>query len=386
MSGKTYIGTKAKALEVSPKFAAYSKVVLVVTEDLEYTAGTDIGRTLTIECPWGTQQMANDILSKVQGFEYQPYSVDSALLDPAAEIGDGVRVKDTYSGLYSMETNFGNLFVSRVSAPSEEEIDHEFPYTESRDRKITRKLNTFSAELRIQADQISARVEQTGGNPSSFGWELLSNSWSLKSSNTEVFKATKDGISVKGHVVATSGEIGGCSIVGGKLQVPTANITGNLTANSLTVKDAQNKVLLSAGNNAVSIGGWKVDENSLYTTYSDSASRVFICTGTLSQYTIGGYTKKWYIGIGSSTGPGFGVATDGTMCASGGSFTGDVRASSGYFGIWNIGTATLNDRTFDAIYTQGDTGTVYLSANGIYHQDRNTGNVKYKPWTSLVIT
>ena len=157
MSGKTYIGTKAKALEVSPKFAAYSKVVLVVTEDLEYTAGTDDGRTLTIECPWGTQQIANDILLKIRGFEYQPYSVDSALLDPAAEIGDGVRVRNTYSGIYSIESSFGNLFVSKVAAPSEEEIDHEFPFVESRERKIVRKLNTFSSELRIQADRIAAK-------------------------------------------------------------------------------------------------------------------------------------------------------------------------------------------------------------------------------------
>jgi hypothetical protein len=38
------------------------------------------------------------------------------------------------------------------------------------------------------------------------------------------------GAHIKGHIVATSGEIGGCSIVGGKLEVTKANIKGQLDA------------------------------------------------------------------------------------------------------------------------------------------------------------
>lgn len=334
MSNKAYIGTKAKVVETAPRFAAYSKVVLVVTENLEYTAGTDEGRVLTIECPWGTQQIADDILLKIKGFKYQPFSAHGALLDPAAEIGDGVQVKDTYSGIYSLESNFGNLFVSKVAAPSEEEIDHEFPFVESRERKVTRKLNNFSSELQIQANRIAAKVEQTGGSPTSFGWELLSDSWSLKASNKEIFKATKDGINIKGHIVATSGEIGGCSIVDGKLQVPTANITGTITANSLTVKDTSGDALLTAGNNAVKIAGWNADVNSLYSGSSFSSAECFLCTGSASAFNIGnsGYISGWMIKAGSK----FGVTKTGAVWCS------DIHATGGDVGGWQISNNGLS--------------------------------------------
>ena len=89
MSDVINVRKSLSSLEKQDTFNGYSKVVVVVSDEMEYSAGTDSGRTLTLDCPWGTQKMAEDILSRIQGFQYQPYTADGAHIDPAAEIGDG---------------------------------------------------------------------------------------------------------------------------------------------------------------------------------------------------------------------------------------------------------------------------------------------------------
>lgn len=72
--------------------------------------------------------------------------------------------------------------------------------------------NELTSRLDIQSGQISARVTKTGGDSSSFGWELLDDSWTVKANNTTVFKVTKSGAEVRGKITALSGKIGGFDI------------------------------------------------------------------------------------------------------------------------------------------------------------------------------
>lgn len=225
------------SLEKQDTFNGYSKVVVVVSDELEYSAGTDSGRTLTLDCPWGTQKMAEDILSRIQGFQYQPYTADGAHIDPAAEIGDGFAAGNLYSGIYSKNVSHGALYTANVSAPGGEKINYKYEYKTPTQRKIERhysemkstfkvQADQISAEvsarieqgdeltsrLDIQSDQISARVTKTGGSSSSFGWELLDDSWTVKANNTTVFQITKSGAEVRGKFIALSGKVGGFDI------------------------------------------------------------------------------------------------------------------------------------------------------------------------------
>lgn len=225
------------SLEKQDTFNGYSKVVVVVSDEMEYSAGTDSGRTLTLDCPWGTQKMAEDILSRIQGFQYQPYTADGAHIDPAAEIGDGFAAGNLYSGIYSKNVSHGALYTANVSAPGGEKINYKYEYKTPTQRKIERHYsemkstfkvqadkisaevsarieqgNELTSRLDIQSDQISARVTKTGGSSSSFGWELLNDSWTVKANNTTVFKVTKSGAEVRGKITALSGKIGGFDI------------------------------------------------------------------------------------------------------------------------------------------------------------------------------
>lgn len=237
MSDVINVRKSLSSLEKQDTFNGYSKVVVAVSDEMEYSAGTDSGRTLTLDCPWGTQKMAEDILSRIQGFQYQPYTADGAHIDPAAEIGDGFAAGNLYSGIYSKNVSHGALYTANVSAPGGEKINYKYEYKTPTQRKIERHYsemkstfkvqadkisaevsarieqgNELTSRLDIQSDQISARVTKTGGSSSSFGWELLDDSWAVKANNTTVFQITKSGAEVRGKITALSGKIGGFDI------------------------------------------------------------------------------------------------------------------------------------------------------------------------------
>ena len=223
----------------SPAFPACTGVKFILDDDTEITAGTSTGYVYEITCPFATQAAANALLTRMQGFVYRPWSAESAILDPAAELGDTISVDSFLSGLYSCELNFNSICASTVAAPQDEALDHEYPYETTQDRKYTRKINTMESELSIQANAIAARVTKTGGDSSSFGWYLDSDKFQLLSNGSEVMLVNSSGLVIRGQIVATSGTIGGCVIENGVLKINAANITSinasNITAGTLSV-------------------------------------------------------------------------------------------------------------------------------------------------------
>lgn len=242
MSNAAYVGSKLKKFDSSDRFDPYTRVIIQVSEDLEYVAGTDTGRTLTIVNPYGTQEMADNLVASLRGFQYQPYEASGAYVDPAAELGDAITVRGVYSGICSYRTKFGRNHVSEVSAPTEKIIDHEYPYIPSKERQITRNLYNLTTELKIQAGLISAEVEErksdvekinsqltvqageiaakvskTEGATNTFGWSLQHDNWQVFANGTTILKATQGGLEVNGKIVATSGKIGGFDILSDRL-------------------------------------------------------------------------------------------------------------------------------------------------------------------------
>ena len=242
MSNSVNIQRNMVSFDKSEQFDSFSKVVIIVSDEIEYSAGTETGRTLTLNCPWGTQEIANNILQSIKGFQYQPMSASGALVDPSAEIGDGISANGVYSGIYSLNTKFNSNLPMDVSAQADEEIDEEYKYIPKSERKVTRKILDINSELRIQdgkisaeveerksdtksiratlevqADQITAKVNKNDGSSSTFGWALETASWRIFSGSNTVLKADKNGLEVKGVIRATSGEIGGFKITSNSL-------------------------------------------------------------------------------------------------------------------------------------------------------------------------
>lgn len=238
MSNRTYLGRSMRRFTSAPQFDGFSKVIITVSDEIEYTAGNDTGRVLRITNPWGTQQMARDILESVRGFQYQPYTAEGAMIDPSVELGDGVTANNVYGGVYTQKISFGPLLTATVSAPEDEELNHEYPYKSKPNKEITREAKLLRAEMRIQADRITlevnerktaveqltaqlqvqaglidAKVSKTGGNASSFEWMMTDTYMLWKANGSKIFNLDKNGAEVYGKIVAKSGKIGGFDIL-----------------------------------------------------------------------------------------------------------------------------------------------------------------------------
>lgn len=152
------LGQRVSSVDVSPQFQPYSKVIIHINDDEAVEVGNNTGQTLEFDNPFGSREMAQNILNRLSGYQYQPYQADGALLDPAAEIGDAVGTATSYGGLFTRSRKFGRLMKADISAPHDEEINHEFKYESPQERKFTRVTGEIRASLILTNNKIEAEV------------------------------------------------------------------------------------------------------------------------------------------------------------------------------------------------------------------------------------
>lgn len=145
------------ALERGIDSGAFTKVRITGIQGVEgvteYTAGSDTGLTIEGECPWGTQAIADSVLSTIAGWVYRPYTASEALLDPAVEIGDTVKINGWTSMVAKLDRNFDKMCDATLSAPEDEELNHEYPYVYTgykgnhELKKVEQEVNKVDAEV-----------------------------------------------------------------------------------------------------------------------------------------------------------------------------------------------------------------------------------------------
>jgi len=211
------VDKQSKSLDISNKLDGYTRVLIRTGRtdadgnEVAYIAGNEAGRTLEIDNPWANQTTADKILAKIQGWAYQPLKADSVKLPPAYELGDSITVNNVFSGIYNANVRFSHVFAGDVEAPLDKEIDHEYQYEDSRERKYTRSLNDAIARLNFFADSIEAKVDKVNEN-TTFGWRLTENGWTVFNQSGNIFSVAAGGASVTGEIKANSGSIGGFTI------------------------------------------------------------------------------------------------------------------------------------------------------------------------------
>lgn len=183
-TNKTNLGNNVSSLDYGEKVARISRINLVVDSENMYTAGDDTGRTLEVACSWGTQAMANSILAKVSGVDYQPYAAADALLDPAAEIGDGVSIADIYSVIATSAITLDKMCEADISAPYTDEIDDEYPYKTPEQRRAERQLAQTRSEITKTAEEINLKIEATDGRVSNISQTVDGITLSVTSSSS----------------------------------------------------------------------------------------------------------------------------------------------------------------------------------------------------------
>lgn len=169
------------ALERGVDSGAFTKVRITGIQGVEgvteYTAGNDTGLTIEGECPWGTQAIADSVLSTIAGWVYRPYTASEALLDPAVEIGDTVKINGWTSMVAKLDRNFDKMCDATLSAPEDEELNHEYPYVYTgykgnhELKKVEQEVNKVDAEvagLKSDLGKTNKSLSETNKNLEAF--------------------------------------------------------------------------------------------------------------------------------------------------------------------------------------------------------------------------
>lgn len=255
MSGKTFVGNRASSLKESDKLQPYTKVT-VTDGTNSYSSGTDTGRELLVEVPvlpnGDGATLAANILNSVKNYQYRPYEADSALLDPAAELGDGITVGGVYGGIHAKTTTFSRLFRANVSAPAEEEIDSEYPYLSAQERDAVRQKKQTAKNT----SDIAANTADIAGNTADIGTlntqvasinSLVANKASISDLNAAVARigTLESNQITTGYLQANYCEINGATIKGIKADIASISklfsgetYTGSISTPNLYVNGA----------------------------------------------------------------------------------------------------------------------------------------------------
>lgn len=320
MSDSVFVGTKAGGLETSPQFEPISKIILLVDNENYYEAGNDTGRTLEITCPYGTQAMANNLLSSLGGYAYQPATASDALIDPAAELGDAVTVGGVYTVLAQMDTTFDSLMTADIGAPGQEEIESEYPYVSQQQSDINRQLADTRSEITKNSEQIQLTVEGLNSANQAISQLTLSlDSIELSVSNgstSSTITLKKDNVVISSQKITMSGlvtftglangttTINGACIKTGTIDADRLNLTGAISFSDLSTS-VQNDIndaysLAQSADNAAAdandrIEAWSYNGG----TYIDGT---MLATNTVTASTIRGGTVQLLSSSGSVSG------------------------------------------------------------------------------------
>lgn len=183
---RVYLGRRMIDYTSAPSFLPFSRVTLWADDNHCYTAGDDTGRTMEADCPWATQEMCDAVLTKIKGYQYIPYTATDAMLDPAAELGDGVAVNGRYSVIAAMDTHFDAMCACDIAAPSDEELDHEYPYKSAGSRAFDHKLAQAKAEIKVTTDKIILNIKGVDGRVSSISQNLDEIKLEIQDSNGNI--------------------------------------------------------------------------------------------------------------------------------------------------------------------------------------------------------
>lgn len=374
MNGKFYIGQKSLSLTDYDKAAPITGVILWVDDDNCYQAGDDTGTVIENDCPYASQEMANNLLTMLNGYSYQGMSAVGARVSPTIELGDGVTVDGLYTQVAYQNVRFSTGEVVDVSAPGSEEILHEYKTEGDTTKQFSHQIAETRSQITKTAEEISLYVENAiQGLSSSFTVQLQEITGRIDGldGNFSEISLTLDGLTVQDPSGTTL--IKGSSIQTSTLYVDAANINGLIQANqlnltgSITFGDLSSSVqgdingAINTANDAYDLAYDNQLPSYIKSTYIDS-TRVVSPTiegGEIKGGTFANTSGSAYLEIGGST---YG---DMTMWGSGNNRVFRIYDNVGGMDMSSYNNTIMNVDT-TGTYPQGDWDFGGADVSGLY--------------------
>ena len=308
MSDKVFVGLNADSVQKATDISNITKVVLWYDDEAGFAAGTDDGYVFETFCPWATQAMANALLANFNGYKYTSVYAESAILDPAAELGDGVVVASYYTPLVQKETTYDSICASDFSSPEDEQVNHEYSYVEEskRDQNGVVKLNKsyYGTKItrkegltieKITGDSVEAKVVM---NADELSFYAGSSKVLYFDPVANVYRFEGELNVADNFIVDKSGNVimNGDVEINGSLYIPNGSISfSKLDSNSQNKINSAVNIANDAANEAADANDAVKAWTYRGTTYIDGTQ---IQTGTVSASVLQGgqVTLKDYLG------------------------------------------------------------------------------------------
>lgn len=338
------LGQRVSSVDVSPQFQPYSKVIIHIDDDTVVEVGNNTGRVLEFDNPFGSKAMAQNILNKLRGFQYQPYQADGALLDPAAEIGDAISTATSYGGMYTRSRKFGRLMKADVSAPHDEEINHEFRYETPQERQFTRVTGEIKASIIITNNLIQSEVINRKSENEELSSRLTQTAESL---TAEVLRATAAEGTLSTRITQNADSI---TAEVDRARTEEGTLSSKITQNAESITAEVTRATQAEGNLQSTLSV-QADEISAKVNASGGVN----ASGSFS-WRLNSSGHRWYAN-GSKT-PVMAITADGLTVR------GTVNATAGKIGGFTIGASALQYNGLEFGDTEKSKG-VYIGTSGI---------------------
>ena len=263
MNGKVFVGQKALSLTEYEKTAPISGVILWVDDENCYEAGDETGTVIEQDCPYASQEMANNLLTTLQGYSYQGLEANGARVSPIAELGDGITVGGLYTQLAYQNIRFSTGEVMDVAAPGSDETLHEYKTEGETTKQFTHQIAETRSLISKTSEEILLQVEnELEGLSSSFSVQLQQIQSQVTGLNGQVSSITQkvDNITLSVSNGSTSSSIS-LSVGGVTVSSQTIQMNGLVTftglANGTTTIDG---ACIKTG----TIEASRIDTDSLY--------------------------------------------------------------------------------------------------------------------------
>ena len=301
MNNKYFVGQDATSFKAYAKNPPITQIILATDEGAEdaFYAGTE-GYSLTVYCPWATQQMANDLLAKAQGFEYQGFEAGMAALPGEAERGDAVTVNGIYGMIADRTLYFNPGMNSDISAPYEEEVNHEFQYVSPIKQEFDRKIGQVKASLTVDIDNIKLEVEdEINQLSSSITVQLDSITSQITGLDGQVSSITQTVSGIQTQITGLNNQVSSIDQKVDSISLDVSNGTSSsrieltvdgVRVSSATVEFTGNIIFASdLTDGRTSISGDNIDTGEISARYIRLGGQMEVYESTSSRADVGGY-------------------------------------------------------------------------------------------------
>ena len=231
LSDKVFLGTRMAQLDISPALEPVSKVILAVDNENAYVAGDDTGRTVELTCPYGTQAMADNILAALENVVYIPAQAQDAILDPAAELGDGITMGSVYTVLGQMDLEFDSLMTSDGGAPGQAEQESEYQYQSPVLSQINYEISQTRSEITKTATEIRLEVaNEISGLYSSIDVKLEQIQLTVEGQGGQISQITQNVGSIQSQISGINGEL---TTIDQRIDSITLSVSNGSTSSSI---------------------------------------------------------------------------------------------------------------------------------------------------------